>query len=1118
MKRPNSYQMPIYFVWFGFLFMLSHAHFLVGQSPEQFSRLGIKDGLSQLSIYSVMQDHQGFMWFGTLNGLNRYDGRSVRTYRSNQHKAGLHSAYILSLLEDKNQVLWVGTMQGLHYYDKNNDEFHYIKTSSKLGHIHDIQYAPNGRLWLGCANGLFLFNPMTKKVEKKVIDDYVTAVLVARNQDIWIGTIQEGIWVLNKKQHVKHRFKNSTSPNTLSHNRITRIYQSKDGTIRVGTEGGGMCEFVPETKEFVTYQYSDDKKTVAFDVVWDILQVKNQIWLATTQGIFIYDALSRNFVKRIEHDIKNSKSISDNHLLRLYEDRAGNVWIGTAKGGANMYNARQNSFHLISHNRGGTEILSQNGVMSIYEETGKMWFGIDGGGLNVYDSATKITTHYRHDSANPKSIGADAVLSIYKDKAGIYWVGTWGGGLNKFDPKTQTFERFQHDSNEPFSLPSNNIWRVFEDSRGNFWVVMNEKGIALFDRETGKIIRQIIPRNDKITMNGFFNIYEDSHANIYFSGWNGLVRYNLDAELFQIYTSHEKDRKSLSGDYPFCVFEDSKKRIWIGTSGGLAQFHLEDETFTSYGVKDGLIHPEVVGILEDESGFLWLSTKQGLNRFDTDNQSFMSFSMNDVSQEGEFSIGSYCKLRNGDLLFGSSSGITQLTPSDITLNLTIPPIFFTDFQLFNKSVTPRSTASPLSKSITETQKITLNHKQSVFTIDFVALSFTHPERNRYKYKLEGFDDEWRDGSRQSATYTNLDAGKYRFRVMASNNHGIWNEKGKTLEIIILPPWWNTIPARIALILLIVILFIGFNRYRTWQFEERQHILKQLVDERTAQLQDKQAEVLERNQKLEAQQQALNQASKALERQHKKTTDSIRYAQTIQDAVLPSAATLQKYHRQHFLIYQPKDIVAGDFYWVGKEQSWTFTVVADCTGHGVPGAFMSMIGSALLNEIIAEKQILSPAQILHELNKDIQKALKQAETDNMDGMDIVLCATQPFDNQNVNLVFCGAKNSLYYFMDNKLYEIRGSRKAIGGKQYEHKTFDNQELILSKNTILYLMTDGYIDQHNVAREKFGKVRFQKLISKIGHLPLSAQKEILQERLQRHQQDQEQRDDITVLGITV
>ncbi len=493
------------------------------------------------------------------------------------------------------------------------------------------------------------------------------------------------------------------------------------------------------------------------------------------EGYIIFNAKQKQF-KHYKHKPDDPFSLSANGVLAVLEDRSGTLWIGTWDGGLNKRDRTTNKFTHYKHNPNDPNSLSDNTVSVIYEDrTGILWVGTWNGGLNKFDRRTEKFYHYKHDPSNPKCISDDRILSIAEDESGILWIGTYYGGLNKFEKDSERFSHFKYNPDNPNGISSTDVHILFIDRSGILWIGTKQGGgLDALDLQKGK----------------FFN-----------------------------YKNDPSDLNSLSDNKISSIYEDKSGTIWIGTQeGGLNKFDRVNGKFRHFKMEDGLPSDFVTGILEDDHGNLWISTTNGLSKFNPNTETFRNYDVEDGLQSNEFEeLRAYCKSKTGELIFGGVNGFNIFYPDSIKDNTHIPPVYITDFQLFNKPVPigydSLSGRTILRKSIIECKEIELNYDDKVFSFEFAALDFQAPTKNKYAYIMEGFDKDWTytDANRNLATYTNLDPGEYVFRVKGSNNDGIWNEEGASIKIIILPPWYQT-----TLAYLIYILLIGSIIYVTWK--------------------------------------------------------------------------------------------------------------------------------------------------------------------------------------------------------------------------------------------------------------------------------------------------------------
>lgn len=601
-------------------------------------------------------------------------------------------------------------------------------------------------------------------------------------------------------------------------------------------------------------------------------------------------------------------------------------------------------------------------------------------------------------------------------------------------------------------------------------------------------------------------------------------------------------------------------KLWVGTyNGGLNLFNHANESFEHYTEAQGLINDVIYGICEDEHGFLWLSTNKGLVKFNPETLTFRNFDKNDGTQGSEFNTGSYHKGASGTIYFGGTNGLTLFHPNHITDNLFIPKITFTDIKLFNQSVKP-SASSILSKPIFQTDIIVLGYNQNDISFEFSSMCYNSPHRNQYMYYMEGFDSGWiHNGTLNKIRYTNLPPGDYVLYVKASNSDGIWGENAKGIKINIVPPFWKTLWFNALMIIASFLIIYIVIVLREKQLVRTKNILEHKVRLRTQEIQQQKEEieaqrdeiitqrdyVMQQRNEIESQRNSLanlawdlQEKTEEIEKQkdilslrNKEITDSIVYAQRIQSAVLPSEAYLSQHFKEFFVLYKPKSIVSGDFFWATRVKQFLVFCVTDCTGHGVPGAFMSMMGVSFLNEIVRNDEVSSAGEVLNVLREYVVSSLEERGGIGVqfDGMDIGLCV---LDIHTLILQFAGANIPCWIattansFADlherisyeNGLIEIKPDRMPIG--RFERMdSFVTVEYQLEINNAVYLASDGFADQFGGLHEKkYQKATLMKLIADSKGFPMESQKDILEKSFEVWKGDRNQIDDVTIFGIKV
>lgn len=854
------------------------------QQKIKFTHLTTDDGLSQSVVRCILKDKHGFIWFGTSDGLNRYDGYSFTVYRNiPQNTHSLNGNSIGALFEDREGTLWVGTNNGLSKYDRGNDSFINYPTKASEGslsnnYILSICDDYLGNLWVGTYGSLNVFNRKTQRFmhynasrlnPDSLSNKNIFSIIEDDKHNIWIGT-DGGInlYDRNKNQFVKFSHRDN-DPGSISDDRVRSIVQDAIGNIWVGTMDG-LNKYDADHHTFITYKNSpQNPKSISSNTVYSFSANKDgSLWIGTEEGLNFFDVNKGQFTV-YNNNPDDPNSLKGKSVVATMADDAGILWVATFGGGVNKYDKNLPLFNVYrSKNIKGDE-LSQ-GIVTAFAESNKrgIWIGTDGGGLNLLNTKTRTFKHYVHDPANSNSLSANSVIAIckHKNSEGL-WLGTYGGGMDYFDPEKNTFKHYRAGSGDN-QLSSDNIFAIMEDNKGNLWMGTNIAGINVLDPTTRKIIRyneNLKNPGDPYSLSGssVCCFYEDAAGNIWIGTYNsGISVFNPVTKTF---TRLNTQNSNLSSNIIYSITGDSKGNIWVGTmSGGLNLWNARRKQFISYTVADGLSNNVVNSIVEDSAGFLWLSTNNGICRFNPKTHHFNNYDVSNGLQSREFVQRAGFRSNTGEIYFGGINGINAINPTGISHNRNIPKVILTDFQLFNKSITVDSKNSPLTRSIAYTKEINLNYDQSVITFEFTALGYTVPEKNEYAYMLENFDTTWNYvGKQRKATYTNLDPGTYTFRVKASNNNGVWNEKGTAIKIIIRPPYWATWWFRIMALVAIAAIIYAWYKNRVRNIEEQKSRLEKQVIERTREVHKQAEELQEANSELQVQAEELHSQSEEL---------------------------------------------------------------------------------------------------------------------------------------------------------------------------------------------------------------------------------------------------------------
>lgn len=878
----------------------------------QFNSLTVNDGLSQSWVHCIHQDKLGYMWFGTEDGLNRYDGHNIISFKYNSREKGtLSNNTIFAIADGIDNNLWIGTFKGLNLLNRSNNCF-IIKPEWPKDQVLSLAIDRKKDLWIVTPDTIYVLDQSTNVIIKKIFVTYQAksrlpaekthflSICIDSHQNTWIGTNNGLSYYDSKGESFTEYFHDPDNPESIGGGNVLTIFEDHKERLWIGHLNGldlfEDAKELPKKGKFRHFtNHNNDPFSISAGWVLTIIEDKNyKLWVGVQNGgISILDLNTEKINGKFIH-CNTSYSLSYNlrnkSIYSSFKDRQLNLWLGTFGNGVNMNSPIANSFKLIRHNPNEKNSLSNNQVNAFLDDGQYIWIGTEGG-LNRYDKSKGTYSYYTNNPDISSSIGSDAVWAIHKDKNGTIWLGTWAGGLNKLDVKSGRFTRYINNPDDTTSIGSNNIFAIYEDNEGNLWLGTMGSGLNMFDRKNNRFIRYKT-RNSGIAGNYVEAIDADNSGNLWLACMDFISCFNIKSKKFINYQHNSSDSLSISGNKMYSIFNDSRNNLWIGTDVGLNLFDPVTNTFTSYQINDGLPDNAIKSITEDYYGNLWLGTNKGLSKFiNAVNKpkiiQFKNYSADDGLQSNEFNRRSCMRSHEGNLYFGGENGFNTFFPENIFENKYVPEIVFTDFQLFNNPVPIGEKNSPLKQDICITKSITLNHKQSVFTIKYVAFNYVVPEKNQYAYMMEGFEKDWNYvGSKREATYTNLSPGTYIFKVIASNNDGIWNRKGLTLEIIILPPWWKTIWFKVLLFSLVLSLIGFYLYYRTKRLQIQKKILEKEVKMRTSQLseitvvlEEKQEEIMAQNEELELHkaklEQMVQERTADLEKALKKAEESDR---------------------------------------------------------------------------------------------------------------------------------------------------------------------------------------------------------------------------------------------------
>lgn len=805
----------------------------------KFERISVQHGLSQSAVTCMIQDKQGFLWIGTQDGLNRYDGYKFTVFKKNPHdKNSISNNYITCLFEDRDGYLWAGTSGGgLSRYDNRTNRF--------VNFMHQES------------------NPSSISINQ------IRSVLEDSKNNFWVGTSTGG---LNRFMKFENEFIhyecNPDDPDCIKSNSIRCIFEDSRKNLWFGTWGEGLKRYEHSTGKFIDYKNYSTNEPNANRINSIFEDSSGNIWLATNLGLNKLNESEKTFR---EYKKDDNTGLSDNLVSSIFEFEPGIFLVGTRTGGLNLFNEAEEKFTSVQFSEKKFSGISSNSIMQIFEcRSGNIWIAMHGGGLNKFSRIQKKIMHICQNDEEGNELKSNRIFSLYEDNKGILWIGTNDEGLHKYDRKCNLISQFSFNGKK---LTDMNISFIGENSKGELLVgtqlgglnIVNftEGNITVYKFETGNVkslshnyITSVIeednclwvstyggglnkidlvnneikhyrhnPENEKSLGSDRIRTMIKTSDGSYWLGLDtgGLNRFIPERESFIRYVHNEDDSNTLSGNDVLVLYEDSKNRFWIGTSGdGLNLFDIDKEKFSRYSMLDGMPNNTIYGILEDDCGNIWLSTNNGISKFDLSKNIFRNFDEKDGFQGNEFNQSAYLKLRSGELAFGGQNGLNIFDPEKISDNEHIPAVVITGLQIFNKDAGIPGKDSPLKETINFTKEINLTFRESVFSFEFSALDFTMPEKNKYAYKMEGFEKNWNfSGSRRFATYTNLNPGSYVFRVIGSNNDGVWNGIGTSVKVNISPPFWKTIWFKGFSALMIMGIAGGFYKRRINQIKKEQ---------------------------------------------------------------------------------------------------------------------------------------------------------------------------------------------------------------------------------------------------------------------------------------------------------
>ncbi len=1048
------------------------------------------DGLSHNNIHCIYQDSKGFLWIGTNSGLNRFDGKDFLVFKNDPRDTKtISSNNIFGICEDDNKNIWVATEFGLTQIIRETYKCNrfFVDTTNEQNVKNNIQNVlcdSEGFIWFKCQNSITRFDLKTGKFTTYELDsdifqeeyDLYSYPIFQDSQGIlWVGT-DNGLGYYEPVNDDFIFFRaDAVLKNKISDNHVLSIFEDSKHRLWIGTQNG-LNLFDKRTKSFKTFYYSSISKSIVNGITEGY--TPDQLWITTeSNGVYSFNTNTSTF-KQYTHTAQR-QDISTNQTNCITKSYGDILWIGT-QNGLNKLDVKPHRFQLLGNDDDLYEIR-HNYTTAICIEKNLVFFGTKFGGLQIYDLVKHTKKSFSADKGN---FPTNYITSIVKYSDNEILIGG-DGYLMIYNTTNKSFNSIDEQIPElhSFCITKKRIKCLLVDSRKNIWIGTNF-GIIHYDKSTNQTTHYDA---NKLPSNQINCIYENYKNRIFIGTENGICMYDYKNDSFHTITLSNQFASNKQ-KHIYDITEDYNGNLWLGTNIGLVKCNPSSYKCSYYSTSEGLSSNEIYSVLSNGAD-IWIGTDNGLNAFVPDSDICKTFSQQDGIQDYEFSPHAAFKTLNGYMFFGGTQGINIFHPDSIKTSAVVPNL---EFLMVEYTINDERTELQIKNG----QKITIPWNNSNITISFVALEFTQPLLNQYKYYVEGQTNDWIDLNNQNyINIVKLPVGKYTLRVMAANDDGIWSAE-QSIDIEVPPPFWRTDVAYVIeiLILICLVLLIIKLSARKLRAENRRLMEKQIWADR---IENWRAE---------------------LEIKNKNITDSITYAKRIQSAIMPARARFKQLLPSYFILYMPKDIVSGDFYWITRIESKIFIVCSDCTGHGVPGAFMSIIGNNLLRTITQNRHIYKASEILDYLNKSLIELFSKNELDDesavKDGMDISICV---FHTDTGILEFAGALTRMLIVRNNQAIIYRGDKNPVGLSNDQDTLFTTAIIRVELGDRFYLFSDGYADQFGGPKGKKMKFKqFKNNILSIQHLPLIKQGNELRKQFVTWQSHWEQVDDVIVMGF--
>jgi len=1094
----------------------------------------VEKGLPKSAIFSIIQDSRGYLWLGTDGGgVCRFDGNKFITFNK---RNGLIGHVVRAIMEDSRGNIWFGTDDGISVYDGfkffNITEKNGLPNNPILKFYEDSHY----NIWVGTSGGgLCKLNLVGKdsvnilnynKDEDKLQTNYVFDIYEDSNSRLWLA-LYGGINILTfKNDSITKLVKLDQDYDDIPSNIVLNIEEDNDKNLWFGSQDAGAFKIIMNGEDSSKVVTLKDNFKLNDITVWDIMNdSKGNLWFATDKG-----GINKMSKDGMIH-ITQQNGLSGNQVYKLFEDYENNIWVGTFGSGLCQF-LGENFIHFSEQDG-----LANKHVLAILPNQDKSyWIGTDGGGLQLLDFNNKKPQFKTFTTKN--GLADNFVNSIAKGNNGELWIATQKG-VSKFDGKT-----FKNLTAKDVKMLENNIISIYVGKDGIVWMGTDD-GLIFYNGKTFFTKRE--EDEDYALFNYINTIFQDKKGEMWMGTYGGLLRYDMNT--FSFYDEQE----GLLNKQINCLAEDKLGNILIGTFGsGLYKFNVnsKSEKPIELMLNDSILGSNnISSLLFIDNNTLIVGTDKGFDKVLFDNNqkviNVLNFNESDGFSGIENHYNSICKDEIGNIWFGTIKGLTKYTPELDNTNLQAPITNITALNLFFENIDWKAKTDSVIPWFNLPENLTLKYSDNHLTFKFSGISYFNSDKVEYKYMLEGLDNTWTPARKEGeAVYPGLPPGDYTFLVIAKNKFDRWNKEPVKLSFTIKPPFWQTTWFYIVSLTVIILGFYLFVKLRLRKLKQDKRILEQKVKERTAEIEKQKFEILEKNEELHqqneeilAQRDEIEKQKHLVEETNKEITDSIRYARRIQSAVLPANEYVNNILSDFFILYKPKDIVSGDFYWAFKKNNLVFVAAADCTGHGVPGAFMSMLGVSFLNEIVVREDVTTTGKVLDELRINIISSMQQrgVEGEQKDGMDIVFVT---LDTETKKMQFSGANNPLYIIRnknlegfenidyteieDIRLFEIKPDKMPIAIYERMDK-FKSHDIELIKGDLVYLISDGFPDQFGGPKgKKFMYKKFKELLMENSSKSMDEQKAILDNNIEKWKNgfdiEYEQTDDITVVGLKI